>query len=35
VVVDVIVNHRQEHAQVWVESGTHAISLPPCTLEFR
>jgi hypothetical protein len=35
VVVDVIVNHRAEHAQVWVESGTHAISLPPCTLEFR
>jgi|SRR5215467_647366 len=35
VVVDAVVNHRQEHAQVWVENGTHAISLPPCTLEFR
>jgi len=35
VVVDVVVNHRQEHAQIWVDKGTHAISLPPCTLEFR
>lgn len=35
VVVDVIVNHRQEHAQIWIDKSNKSISLPPCTLEFR
>jgi hypothetical protein len=35
VVVDVIVNGRTEHAQVWVEKSDHTLSYPPCELIFR
>ena len=35
VVVDVIVNDRTEHAQVWVEKADHTLSYPPCELIFR
>lgn len=35
VVVDVIVNDRAEHAQVWVEKSDHTLSYPPCELLFR
>jgi len=35
VVVDVIVNDRAEHAQVWVEKSDHTLSYPPCELIFR
>ena len=35
VVVDVIVNERTEHAQVWVEKSDHTLSYPPCELLFR
>ncbi len=35
VVVDVIVNNRTEHAQVWVEKADHTLSYPPCELLFR
>ena len=35
VVVDVIVNDRTEHAQVWVEKSDHTLSYPPCELLFR
>lgn len=35
VVVDVIVNDRTEHAQVWVEKSDHTMSYPPCELLFR
>jgi hypothetical protein len=35
VVVDVIVNDRTEHAQVWVEKSDHTLSYPPCELIFR
>jgi hypothetical protein len=35
IVVDVIVNQRAEHAQVWVENSNHTLSFPPCELEFR
>jgi hypothetical protein len=35
VVVDVIVNDRAEHAQVWVEKSDHTLSFPPCELIFR
>jgi hypothetical protein len=35
VVVDVIVNNRTEHAQVWVEKSDHTLSYPPCELIFR
>jgi hypothetical protein len=35
VVVDVIVNERTEHAQVWVEKSDHTLSYPPCELIFR
>jgi hypothetical protein len=35
VVVDVIVNDRTEHAQVWVENADHTLSYPPCELIFR
>lgn len=34
VVVDVIVNDRAEHAQVWVEKSDHTLSYPPCELLF-
>lgn len=35
VVVDVIVNDRAEHAQVWVEKGDKTLSYPPCELIFH
>ena len=35
VVVDVIVNDRTEHAQVWVEKSDNTLSFPPCELVFR
>ena len=35
VVVDVVVNDRAEHAQVWVEKSDHTLSFPPCELLFR
>jgi hypothetical protein len=35
VVVDVIVNDRAEHAQVWVEKSDHTLSYPPCELIFK
>ena len=35
VVVDVIVNERTEHAQVWVEKSDKTFSFPPCELIFR
>lgn len=35
VVVDVVVNDRVEHAQVWVEKSDHTLSYPPCDLIFR
>jgi hypothetical protein len=35
IVVDVIVNDRTEHAQVWVEKSDHTLSYPPCELLFR
>ena len=35
VVVDVIVNNRAEHAQVWVEKSDKTLSYPPCELIFH
>jgi len=35
VVVDVIVNDRTEHAQVWVEKSDKTLSFPPCELLFH
>jgi hypothetical protein len=35
VVVDVIVNDRSEHAQVWVEKTDDTLSFPPCELIFH
>jgi len=35
VVVDVVVNDRTEHAQVWVEKSDHTLSYPPCELVFH
>lgn len=35
VVVDVIVNDRTEHAQVWVEKSDKTLSYPPCELLFH
>jgi hypothetical protein len=35
VVVDVIVNDRTKHAQVWVEKSDKTLSYPPCELLFR
>lgn len=35
VVVDVIVNDRVEHAQLWVEKSDKTLSPPPCELLFR
>jgi hypothetical protein len=35
VVVDVVVNDRTEHAQVWVEKSDKTLSYPPCTLIFH
>ncbi len=35
VVVDVVVNDRATHAQVWVEKSDKTLSFPPCELIFR
>ena len=35
IVVDVVVNDRTEHAQVWVEKSNHTLSFPPCELIFQ
>jgi len=35
IVVDVVVNDRAEHAQVWVEKSDHTLSYPPCELMFH
>jgi hypothetical protein len=35
VVIDVIVNGRVEHAQLYVDKSDRTISTPPCDLEFR
>ena len=35
VVVDVIVNERMQHAQIWVEKSDKTLSPPPCELLFR
>ncbi|HEX3820584.1 MAG TPA: hypothetical protein VHW45_09635 [Candidatus Sulfotelmatobacter sp.] len=35
VVVDVIVNDRAQHAQVWVEKSDKTLSFPPCELIFH
>jgi hypothetical protein len=35
IVVDVIVNDRAEHAQVWVEKSDKTMSYPPCELMFH
>jgi hypothetical protein len=35
VVVDVVVNNRAEHAQVWVEKSDKTLSFPPCELVFH
>ena len=35
VVVDVIVNERAEHAQLWVEKSDKTLSPPPCEVLFR
>jgi hypothetical protein len=35
IVVDVVVNDRAQHAQVWVEKRDKTMSFPPCELMFR
>lgn len=35
VVVDVVVNDRKEHAQLWVEKSDKSLSMPPCDLQFQ
>ncbi|MBZ5684211.1 MAG: hypothetical protein LAP86_04185 [Acidobacteriia bacterium] len=35
ILVDVIVNDRTEHAQVWVENSDHTLGYPPCELIFH
>jgi hypothetical protein len=35
VVVDVVVNDRAQHAQVWVEKSDKTLSFPPCELIFH
>jgi hypothetical protein len=35
VLVDVIVNDRTQHAQVWVEKSDRTLSYPPCELIFH
>ncbi|MGA2855323.1 MAG: hypothetical protein ABSE40_00555 [Candidatus Sulfotelmatobacter sp.] len=35
IVVDVVVNDRAEHAQVWVEKSDRTMSYPPCELMFH
>lgn len=35
IVVDVVVNERAEHAQLWVEKSDKTLSTPPCDLQFQ
>src|SRR5580700_1704911 len=35
VVIDLIVNDRAQHAQLYVDKTDKTISMPPCDLEFR
>jgi len=35
VLVDVIVNDRTQHAQIWIEKSDHTLSYPPCELIFH
>jgi len=35
VVIDLIVNNRAQHAQLYVDKNDKTISSPPCSLEFR
>jgi hypothetical protein len=35
VVVDLVVNDRTQHAQVYVDKSDKTVSSPPCDLEFR
>ena len=35
IVVDVVVNDRAQHAQVWFEKSDRTLSFPPCELIFR
>ncbi len=35
IVVDVVVNDRVQHAQVWVQNSDHTLGYPPCELIFR
>lgn len=35
ILIDVIVNDRVEHAQVWVEKSRHTLGYPPCELIFH
>jgi hypothetical protein len=35
VLVDVVINDRTQHAQVWVEKSDHTLSYPPCELIFH
>src|SRR6267142_3560198 len=35
IVVDIVVNDRAQHAQVWVEKSDKTLSFPPCELMFR
>ena len=35
IVVDVVVNDRAEHAQLWVEKADKKLSTPPCDLRFQ
>jgi len=35
VVVDAVVNHRAQHAQLYVDKSDKTISTPPCDLEFH
>jgi hypothetical protein len=35
IVVDIVVNDRAHHAQIWVEKADRTLSFPPCELMFR
>lgn len=35
VLIDVVVNDRSQHAQVWREKSDHTLGYPPCELIFR
>jgi hypothetical protein len=35
IVVDVVVNDRAQHAQIWVQKADKTFSFPPCELVFR